>query len=238
MRMPRRRRRRGPRGRRPARGRSDRPPVTVMSAPISRSTSTMAMRLGLRPTARTRSSASGWSAAAASQKAADEMSPGTSTSRAANPTGPSTVVVKPSRAIGAPSQREQPLGVVAGGPGRRDGRRPSAASAASVTAPSTCALGDRQVVMQRPQWPRTPDGHGRVPVDRRDRDAHLAQRHRDPLHGSDGQGRVADQRAAAGRPARAPIDRRMLVPELPQSSVSPPAPGRRATAGVPPPRIR
>ena len=62
--------------------------ATVMSAPISRSTSMMAVRLGLRPTARTRSSASGWSAAAASQKAADEMSPGTSMSRAAKPTGP------------------------------------------------------------------------------------------------------------------------------------------------------
>ncbi len=87
-----------------------------------------------------RSSASGWSAAAASQKAADEMSPGTSMSRAAKPTGPSIVVVEPSRWTGAPSQASSRSVWSRVGPGVVMVVRPSAASAARVTAPSTWAL--------------------------------------------------------------------------------------------------
>ena len=77
---------------------------TSMSAPISRSTSMMPMRDGLRPTPSRRISASGCRAPATSQAAADEMSPGTVRERAAYPAGPSMVVTRPSRRTGAPSQ--------------------------------------------------------------------------------------------------------------------------------------
>ena len=65
--------------------------VSSISAPMARRRSMTARRVGLTPTSRIRRSASGWIAAATSQKAAAETSPGTRSSIAAIVRPPSRV---------------------------------------------------------------------------------------------------------------------------------------------------
>ena len=115
----------GRRGRPSARRRRRRAPAprgrSSMSAPIERRMSMTARRVGLTPTSRSVSSASGWMAPATSQKAAAETSPGTRSSTACTAIPPSTVqATRPSGASVALDRHaprpEHPLRVVA----RRD----------------------------------------------------------------------------------------------------------------------
>ena len=215
-------------------------PVTMsISAPISRSTSTIARRDGLRLTSTRRSSASGCRAAATSHAAADEMSPGTVSDRARSAPGPSIVVVRPSRRTDAPSHASSRSVWSRVGPGDSMVVVPSAASAASVIAPRTCALatGSWWSIARSGRRPWMVSGAcpsvvvTAAPICRRGPATRsIGRRESDssPLS-------VA---AFAARPASAPQSSRMVVPEFPQSSSSLPTPGNAAPALLPPPRTR
>ena len=69
--------------------------TSSMSAPIPRSRSMTARRVGFRPTPRSVSSASGWMEPATSQKAAAEMSPGTRSSTACTRDPPTRLQATP-----------------------------------------------------------------------------------------------------------------------------------------------
>ena len=146
------------------------------------------------------------------------MSPGTSMSRAPEARPDPSIGGREARpgATGAPSQASSRSVWSRVGPGVVMVVRPSAASAARVTAPSTWALATGRSWCSGAQRPRAPDGHrarARRPsttvapiwrsgtatrsMGRPDSDA-------SPIW-----------RAAAARPARAPSSSRMLVPELP-----------------------
>ena len=101
---------------------------TSISAPIRRSRSMIARRVGFVPTFRRVSSASGWIAAATSQNAAPEMSPGTRWSSGADAGRAvdcvdGAAVGEVLRPHGDAAGAEHPLGVVAGGHGLADRRR-------------------------------------------------------------------------------------------------------------------
>ena len=85
--------------------------------PSVRSRSMTARRVGLTPTPRNRSSASGWIAPATSQNAAAEGSPGTTSSRAATVWPPSISTTAPPSGVasgphGDAARPEHPLGVI------------------------------------------------------------------------------------------------------------------------------
>ena len=168
--------------------------TTSTSAPISRSTSTMARRVGLSATWRRRISADGCTAAATSHVPADwrcRRAPRAS-GRGSRP-DPTIVVRRPSRATGTPIQASSRSVWSRVGPGTSMSVRPGAASAASVTAPSTWALATgsawvsaasgRAPVMRSGAWPSA------VSIAR----PHPAQRRRDALHGPPRQRGVAAQ---------------------------------------------
>ena len=74
----------------------------LMSAPISRSTSIIPERVGLRPTFITVTSLSGITEPRTRKNAADEISPGTRISCARNESVLPTVILSPSTSIFAP----------------------------------------------------------------------------------------------------------------------------------------
>ena len=138
-----------------------------MSAPMSRSTSIAARRDGLMPTPTSRSSASGWIAAATSQGIAAERSPGTSSERGAGRAGPWIVVTVPWppsgerwRSMGTPIQASRRSVWSRVGPATVIRVSPSAESAARQTAPRSCALGTgrRWSIARRERLPRIRSG--------------------------------------------------------------------------------
>ena len=192
-----------------------------------------ARRVGLTPTSRRVSSASGWIAPATSQKAAAETSPGTRSSIACTDIPPCTVQATarpahPSRSTGTPRRAEHPLRVVA----RRDrfaDRRPAIRpKPASRIADFTWALGTGVVKSMAPSGERPVTVRGgresywrawsTAPIRRSGSMIRATGRPRNESSPS----RVA----VSGSPARSPLASRRLVPELPQSSVV----GRRRAA--------
>ena len=120
-----------------------------MSAPIRRRRSMIARRVGLTPTSRSVSSASGWIAPATSQKAAADTSPGTRWSTARTAVPPSTDHATAAVRIRDPVDRDPPrpehaLRVITRGDPFPDGRPtvgPQSPPAGSPTSPAPTAPG-------------------------------------------------------------------------------------------------
>ena len=193
-----------------------------MSAPISRSTSSRPVRVGLTPTPVRVSSASGCTVAATIQGAAAEMSPGMVTSSASrSPSEGVSVTAAPSCATFAPmaeSMRSLWSRVCAGS---TTVVGPSAPRAASSNADFTCAeatgVSTRAPCRRRPH---TTSG-GSVPPARALTSAPSAARGRTMRS-------IGRRRSEAsplsthiiGNAASMPASSRIDVPELPQSSTS------------------
>ena len=128
-----------------------------------------ARRVGLTPTSRRTSSASGWMAPATSQNAAAETSPGTRSVTACTVSPPSTVTATapsadPVRSTGTPRARSIRSVWSRVATDSRTVVRPSARNPASRIADFTCALGTGVVNVDRPERGTTDHGQGREGV--------------------------------------------------------------------------
>ena len=203
--------------------------VSSIRAPIRRNRSMTARRVGLTPTDRTVSSASGWIAAATSQKAAADTSPGIRSSSARTRKPPVRLHATPSpepssdcRSTGTPLARSIRSVWSRVPTDSRTVERPSARRAARRIADFTWALGTDVVtsIARSGVRPDTVRG-GResllralssAPIARRGSMIRATGRRRNDSSPS----RVARN----GIPASSPAKRRRLVPEFPQSRVS------------------
>ena len=166
------------------------PSVAIVStstrAPNRRSTSSSAVRVGLRPTCSISMRDPGMAAAATSQKAADEKSPGTESFRAVRRWPPETDTVRPRRpSTSPPKASERPLGVIAGrrrfdDAGRSVGMEPGEEHGAL----HLCAR-DLGLVGNGLQ-PRAVNRERGVAVGGLDARAHVLERLDDPTHGPAG----------------------------------------------------
>ena len=196
------RRRRRSAVREPAAGRSS------MSAPIARRMSMTARRVGLTPTSRSVSSASGWIAPATSQNAAAETSPGTRSidrlhrrpsfapSTATAPSGrPRARPARPAPAASAPCGR-------ASRPPRGRSSAPPLAARPAGSADFTCALGTGVVksIARSGVRPTTVRGGRESFASAVEHRAHRAQRLDDTSDRTAAQRRVAVEDAGHRQP--------------------------------------
>ena len=197
-----------------------------MSAPIARRRSMMARRVGLTPTSRSVSSASGWIDAATSQNAAADTSPGTRWSIACTALPPSTDQAAPpsgsvARSTGMPRARSMRSVWSRVATRSRTVVRPSARSPASRIADLTCADGTGVVMSAARSGVRPTTVRG-------GRESSFRAWSSAPIRRSGSMIRATGRRrnesspsrtAVSGRPASIPAVSRRLVPELPQSRV-------------------